>query len=100
MASMAWTDRFGDFSPLAASSCWLEWYPRLSSRPRASRLAWQAFAVLLPVRTVGVMGDYRTYEYVAGLRAVASSDGHDVGLLPLRDGLHRAGGDGGDDRRE
>ncbi len=36
---------------------------------------WQAFAVLLPVRTVGVMGDQRTYEHVIGLRAVTSSDG-------------------------
>lgn len=54
-----------------ADAIWLE-------EIRASGLyehIWQAFAVLLPVRTVGVMGDARSYDYACALRAVTSGDG-------------------------
>jgi GMP synthase (glutamine-hydrolysing) len=44
-------------------------------RARLYRDIWQAFVVLLPVRSVGVMGDERTYEHVAAFRAVDSTDG-------------------------
>jgi GMP synthase (glutamine-hydrolysing) len=45
------------------------------AREGLEREIWQAFTVLLPIQSVGVMGDDRTYENVAALRAVTSTDG-------------------------
>ena len=51
---------------------------------------WQAGAILLPVRTVGVMGDERTYDYAVALRAVTSSDAMTADWAELPTGFLRA----------
>jgi GMP synthase (glutamine-hydrolysing) len=50
---------------------------------------WQSFAVLLPVNSVGVMGDNRTYEQAIAVRVVASDDGMTADWVYLPEGLLR-----------
>ena len=50
-------------------------HPNESANELFADAIWQAFAILLPVQTVGVMGDKRTYEFVVALRVVESTDG-------------------------
>ncbi|RZB12548.1 glutamine-hydrolyzing GMP synthase [Ehrlichia minasensis] len=58
-------------------------YINLIKKYNLYNVIWQAFAVILPVKTVGVMGDSRTYGYTCALRAVTSSDGMTADCFPF-----------------
>ena len=69
--------------------CGIRWITQ-SSNKNAKKLydkIWQAFCVLLPIRTVGVMGDNRTYDYVICLRMVTSLDGMTADWYSLPDDI-------------
>ena len=71
---------FHDYKKLGVTRAQLQKWCRAAGLYDA---IWQAFAVLLPVKTVGVMGDDRTYDFVCALRAVTSSDGMTADSYPF-----------------
>ena len=75
----------GEISAISSTSCGVptKSTSRRFARPGLYDEIWQAFAVLLPVKTVGVMGDGRTYDNVVGLRAVTSTDGMTADFYPF-----------------
>ncbi len=75
----------GEITPRSSTSCGSPTPIYIEEIRRAGLYddIWQAFAVILPVKTVGVMGDGRTYDFVVGLRAVTSTDGMTADFYPF-----------------
>ena len=98
----AWRSGFRARSRARSSSCLRRADAIFLEEIRAAGLydaIWQAFAVLLPVRTVGVMGDGRTYDHACALRAVTSDGWDDGGCLSVRRGVPGAGRERGSSTR-